>query len=140
VKEEVEDGEQVLDPANTSSAMNTVLSTLNNEFEQKSLDQYVSLPNAHSIRQSKVEHIPGHKYSIPGLPGMRLLAHQVWAIWFIVRRWIWYADMLRALVADEMGLGKTFSLVSVAMLWKLVTEIVVMGLPLSIVWGMTLTE
>jgi SNF2 family DNA or RNA helicase len=71
---------------------------------------------------------------------MRLLAHQVWAIWFIMQRWIWDADMLRALVADEMGLGKTFSLVSVAMLWKLVTEIVVMELPLYIVWGMTLTE
>jgi hypothetical protein len=45
-----------------------------------------------------------------------------------------------ALVADEMGLGKTFTSVAAAMLWKLVTEKVVMGLPLSILWGNTLEE
>jgi len=45
-----------------------------------------------------------------------------------------------ALVADEMGLGKTFTLVAAAMLCKLVTEKVVMGLPLSILWGNTLEE
>jgi len=45
-----------------------------------------------------------------------------------------------ALVADEMGLGKTFTLVAAAMLCKLVTVKVVMGLPLSISWGNTLEE
>jgi len=50
------------------------------------------------------------------------LAHQVWAIWFIVRRWVWDADMPGALVVDEMGLGKTFTSVAAAMLGKLVTE------------------
>jgi len=39
-----------------------------------------------------------------------------------------------------MGLGKTFTLVAAAMLCKLVTEKVVMGLPLSIVWGNTLEK
>jgi len=43
-------------------------------------------------------------------------------------------------VADEMGLGKTFTSVAAAMLCKLVTENVVMGLPLSILWGNTLEE
>jgi len=43
-------------------------------------------------------------------------------------------------VADEMGLGKTFTSVAPAMLCKLVTETVVMGLPLSILWGNTLEE
>ena len=38
-----------------------------------------------------------------------------------------------ALVADEMGLGKTFTSVAAAMLCELVTEQVVIGLPLSIV-------
>ena len=38
-------------------------------------------------------------------------------------------------MADEMGLGKTFTLVAAAMLCKLVTEKVAMGLPLSILWG-----
>jgi hypothetical protein len=71
---------------------------------------------------------------------MRLLAHQVWAIWFIMQRWIWDADMLRALVADEMDLGKTFTLVAVAMFCKLGTKNVVMGLPLSVFMGDTLEE
>jgi len=43
-------------------------------------------------------------------------------------------------VADEMGLGKTFTSVAATMLCKLVTEKVVMGLPLSIIWGNTLQE
>jgi len=38
-------------------------------------------------------------------------------------------------VADEMGLGKTFISVAAAMICKLLTEKVVMGLPLSILWG-----
>jgi hypothetical protein len=39
-----------------------------------------------------------------------------------------------------MGLGKTFTSVASAMLFKLVTEKVVMGLPLSIVWRNTLED
>jgi len=33
LQEQVEDSEKVLDPANTSSVLNTVLSTIINEFE-----------------------------------------------------------------------------------------------------------
>jgi SNF2 family DNA or RNA helicase len=97
----------------------------------------VRLLNAHPIRQSTDYRLPGHKYSIPGLQGTTFLAHQLWAIWLIVRRWVWDADMPGALVADEMGLGKTSTLVAAAMLCKLVTEKVVMRLPLSILWGNT---
>ena len=140
VQEQVEDGEEVLDPTNTSSVLQTVLSTINNEFEHECLDEAVRPLNAHQIRQSTDDRVPGHKYSIPGLPGTKFLAHQVWAIGFIVRRWVWDADMPGALVADEMGLGKTFTLVAAAMLCKLLTEKVVMGLPLSILWGNTLEE
>ena len=43
-------------------------------------------------------------------------------------------------MADEMGLGKTFTSVATAILCKLVTPKVVMGLPLSILWGNTLVE
>jgi len=103
----VEDGEEVLDPDNTSSVLSTVLNTINNEFEHECLDEAVRLLNAHLIRQSTDNHVPGHKYSIPGLLGTKFLAHQVWAIWFIMRRWVWDGDMPVALVADEMGLGKT---------------------------------
>jgi hypothetical protein len=86
VQEQVEDGEEVLDPDNTSSVFNTVPNTINNEFEHECLDEAVRLLNAHPIRQSTDDCLPGHKYSIPGLPGTKFLAHQVWAIWFIVRR------------------------------------------------------
>src|SRR5882757_5906467 len=140
VQEQVEDGEEVLDPENTRSVLSTVLNTINNEFEHECLDEAVRLLNVHPIRQSADDRVPGHKYSIPDLPGTKFLAHQVWAIWFIVRRWVWDADMPGALVADEMGLGKTFTSVAAAMLCKLLTEKVVMGLPLSILWGNTLEE
>jgi len=85
VQEQVEDGEAVLNPDNTSSVLSTVLNTINNEFEHKCLDEAVRLLNAHPIRQSTDDRVPGHKYSIPGLPGTKFLARQVWAIWFIVR-------------------------------------------------------
>jgi SNF2 family DNA or RNA helicase len=53
---------------------------------------------------------------------------------------VWDADMPESLVADAMGLGKTFTSVAAAMICKLLTEKVEMGLPLSIVWGNTLDE
>jgi len=140
VHEQLKNGEEVLDPANTSSVLNMVLNTINNEFEHKCLGEAVRLINAHPIGQSTDDRDPGHKYSISGLPGRRFLAHQVWAIWFIVRRWVWDTDMQGARVADEMGLGKTFTSVATAMLCKLVAETVVMGLPLSILWGNTFEE
>ena len=48
--------------------------------------------------------------------------------------------MAGALVVDEMGLGMTFTSVAAAMLCKLVTEKVVMGLPLPILWGNTIDK
>jgi hypothetical protein len=140
VQEQVEDGEEVLDPDNPSSVLSTVLNTINNHFEHECHDEAVRLLNAQPIRQSPDDWVPGNRYSIPVLPGTKFLAHQVWAIWFIVRGWDWDANMPGALVADKMGLGKTFTSVAAAMLCKLVTEKVVMGLALSILWGNTLEE
>jgi len=139
IQEQV-DGEEVLDPGNTSSALDTVLNTINNEFEHECLQKAVRLLNAHRISQFIDDRVYCHKYWIPGLPGRNFLVHQVWAIWFIVRRCVWDADMPEALVADGMGLGKTFTSVAAAMICKILTEKVVMGLPLSIVWGNTLAE
>jgi len=50
VQEQV-DGDEDLDPENTSSVLNTVLSTINNDFEHECLDEAVRLLNAHPIRQ-----------------------------------------------------------------------------------------
>ena len=134
------DRKEDLNADNTSSVLNTVLNTINNEFEHKCLEEAVRLLNAHSIRQSTDNRFPDHKYSIPGLPRSMFLVQHVWAIWFIVRRWVSDADMPGTLVVDEMDLGKTFTSVAAAMPCTLVTEKVVMGLPLSIFLGNTLEE
>jgi len=47
---------------------------------------------------------------------------------------------LQYILLMKMGLGKTFTSVAAAMICKLLTEKVVMGLPLSILWGNTLDE
>jgi len=86
----------------------------------------------------KDDPVAGNTYSIPGLPGTKFLAHQVWAIRFIVRRWVWNAEMPGVLEADEMGLGKMFASLGAAMICKLLTEKFVMGLPLSTLWVNTL--
>jgi len=132
VEEQVQDGEEVLNPDNSSSVLNTVVDTINKELEHRCLDEAVRLPNAHPICQSTVDCVPGHKYSIGGLPGTKFVVHQVWATSFIVRRWVSDSDMPGALVADEMGLGMTVIPVAAAIISKLLTEKVVMGLPLSI--------
>jgi len=98
------------------------------------------LMKVHPIRQSTEDRIPGHMYSIPGLPGTKSLVQQVWAIWVIVRRWVWDSDMPEALVADEMGHDKIFTLVAAAMICKLLTETFVMVLLLSVLWGNTVEE
>jgi hypothetical protein len=45
----VEDGEEVLDPEDPSSVLNTVLSSIHNKFEHELLDMAVRLLNAHPI-------------------------------------------------------------------------------------------
>jgi hypothetical protein len=140
VQEHVEDREEVLDPDYTRSVLNTVLNTRNNKFEFECLDEVVRLLNGHSFGQSTNDNVPSLMYSIPGMPGTMFLAHQGWAIWFIMRRWIWDADIPEALVADEMDFGKTFISVATGMLCKLLTAKVVMGLPLPILWGNDLGE
>jgi len=76
-QEHVKDDQEVLDPANTSSLLNRVPSRINNESDHECLYEAVRLLHAHPIRQSKDDCVPGHKYSIPGLPGTTFLAHQV---------------------------------------------------------------
>jgi len=62
VQEQVQDGEEVFDPENTSSVLNTVLNTINNEFEHECLDDAVRLLNARPIRQATDDRVPGCKY------------------------------------------------------------------------------
>jgi len=134
------DGEEVIDPDNTSSVLSIFLNTINNKFEQDCLDGSVRLLTAHLVWQSTDDCLPGHKLSIPGIPGTTFLVHQGYVFRFIVRSGIRDADMPGALVADETGLGKTFTSLAEAMISKLLTEEAVMGWPLLILWVNTLAE
>jgi len=50
------------------------------------------------------------------MQAIRFWVHQVWAVWFIVRRWVWDSEMPGALVADEMDIGKMFTSIAPAMI------------------------
>ena len=139
VQEQV-DGEEVLDPDITRSVLSTVLNTIYNQVEHECPDETVSLVNACLIRQSIDDQVPRNKYSIRGLPGTKFPGQQAWAVWFIVWRWVWDWDMPGALVADELGRWKTFTLVAAAVICKLLTEQVLVGLLPSILWGNTLNK
>jgi hypothetical protein len=129
VQKEGEDDKEILNPLNTSSGLNMVVDTINNKFDPECLNDAVRLLNTHTIRQPRDDCVPGHKYSVPGLPRSKILAHQVWTIRLTVRRWVWDSDMPEVPVADEMGLGKTFTSVAAAMICQLLTEEVAIGLP-----------
>jgi len=140
VQEEVVDDEEVCDPENTHSVMNIVPNTILNQFEHECLDEEFRLLNAHALCQSPDDRVQGSKNSIQDLPGTQFQAQWVLAIRFLMRRWVWDADMAGALAVDELGLGKTVTLVAAAMLCNLVTKKVVTMLPLSILLGNTPEE
>jgi hypothetical protein len=77
--------------------------------------------------------LPARK-DVSGAPGLGDL------VYLSGRRWVSDADMPGAMVADEMGVGKTTALVAAAIICKLLTENIVMGLPLSILWENSLAE
>jgi hypothetical protein len=54
------DGEEDLNPDNTSSVLSTVVDTINTEFEHDSLDAADKHLNAHLIHQSIDDHVLGH--------------------------------------------------------------------------------
>jgi len=134
------DSEEGLHPDNINSVWSSHLHTINNKFEHDFLDEAVRLRNAHPIRQSRDAHVPDHKNSSPGLTETTFLVHKSWAIYFILRRWISNGEMPGILVTDIMGLRTAFTLVAVAHLWKIVTDKVVMGSAMSILWQNTLEE
>lgn len=66
--------------------------------------------------------------------------HELWATLFSVRGWVWDLDMPGANVRDELCHWKISTLVAVAMICKLLTEEVVVRLPLSNLSGNTLDK
>jgi len=139
-QEHFDDSDEVLNQDNSISVLWTILNNIYNEFEHKYHHEAVRLLNTHPIHQSEVDHVRGHKYSIPGLLWTKFLAHQVWAFWVIVRRWDLDSDMPGALVADEMGLCMTFTSVAAIMTTNLSTEKVVMGCHYQFGGGVPITN
>jgi len=88
IQEQVDGKSEDLDPNNTSSALNTYLDPNKNAIEHGCLDEAGRLLNAHPIHKSTDDSASGQKYSIPGRPSPKFLAHQIRDIWSIVRRWL----------------------------------------------------
>jgi hypothetical protein len=118
----VENGKEVLDLDYGSSVLNAVLKTINNKSEHGCLNEVIGLRNTHTIHQIQVDQVSCTQYTITGLPRPKYLVHQVLAIWYILRNWVWDSDMPGVLLAHTISLGKTFTSVAVAMICKLHTE------------------
>jgi hypothetical protein len=98
------------------------MSTINITFEHKCLEEAVMLLGAVPRGDSYAETIQGPKHTWKPFPEERFLAHQIWAIWFIVWRWIFDMDLPGVLLAYEMGLGKTFTVLAGDLYVKSITE------------------
>jgi len=140
VQKKVVDGEEALDPADTSSVLNTVHRRQNNELNTSDLMRYSRcwMPVLFADYQMTVFLATYMSFQV--CPGLSICRTS-----FGPSGWLWGLgnEMLichGALAADEMALRKTFTLVSAPMISKLITEKVVMGLPLSILCGNTLAE
>jgi hypothetical protein len=95
-----------------------LLNTINNAFEHECLAEAVHLLGARQVPDDPQDSIRGTKYILTLFQGVRFLAHQIWGIWFILRRWIFDVDLPGVLLADEMGLGKTFTVLATALYAK----------------------
>ena len=69
---------------------------------------------------AQADQIRGTKYLLEPFPSVAFLTHQIWVIWFIVRRWVFDVDLPRVLLVDEMGLSMTFSVLAAALYAKIV--------------------
>jgi len=63
-------GEEVNNPDNSSSALSTILRTIDNIFEREWFDEAVTLPFANGICKSDNNQIQGNIYSVPHLGGL----------------------------------------------------------------------
>ena len=99
-----------------------LLTTLNNSFEHECLEEAVALLGATSRPDALADQIRGMKYLLEPFPSVAFLTHQIWVIWFIVRRWVFNVDLPGVLLVDEMGLGKTFTVLAAALYAKIVSD------------------
>jgi len=103
------DRKEILYLENSHSVLSSVLNSNDNKFQIECLEASIRLMNAYPISESKDNGNLGNMNSILGLPQVNFLAHRVWAIGFLIRRWVCDLDMPGVLVADETGLMMTFT-------------------------------
>ncbi len=99
-----------------------LLKIMNNSLEHQCLEEAIFLLGAVARTDAPEDTIRGTKYKLKALPNVTFLAHQIWAIWFIVRRWVFDVDLPGVILADEMGLGKTFTVMAAALYAKMLTH------------------
>ena len=119
-----------------------LLATVNNSFEHECLEEAVALLGATSRPDAPDDLIRGTKYLLKSFPSVSFLAHQIWAIWFLVRRWLFDVDLPGVLLADEMGLGKTFTVLAAALFAKTIAHSFMSNkeYPLSFFFGRTFRQ
>ena len=99
-----------------------LLTTLNNSFKLECLEVVVALLGATSRPDGLADQIRHTKHHLEPFPSVTFHTHQIWAIWFIVRCWVFDVDLPGVLLADEMGLGKTFTVLAAALCAKVVSN------------------
>jgi hypothetical protein len=75
--------EEMLDPTNTSSVLNSNFHTINNQYEHQGLSGIMRLLNAHQFWKSMDSADSDYKGLFPDLPETKFPAHQVLPILFI---------------------------------------------------------
>ena len=81
-----------------------LLATVNNPFEHECLEEAVALLVATLRPDVPDDLFRGTKYFLKSFPSVSFPAHQIWAIWFLVRHWLCTVDLPGVLLADVMGL------------------------------------
>ena len=99
-----------------------LLATVNNSFEHECLEEAVALLGATSRPDAPDDLFRGTKYLLKSFPSVSFLAHQMRAIWFLVRLWLFDVDLPGVLLADKMGLRKTFTALAAAVFAKTIAH------------------
>ena len=86
------------------------------------MEEAVALLGDTSRPDDADDKIRGTQYLLEPFPSLTFLAHQIWAIWFFIQRWVFDVDLPVVLLADDMGLGKTFTVLSAALYAEIVSN------------------
>ncbi|KAF8523045.1 SNF2 family N-terminal domain-containing protein [Trichophaea hybrida] len=128
-------------PAHDGGQWQRLLANHANAYEHECFDDALKYLDAKPAPRINGEVPGGPKWILPGIPNGRFMMHQVWAVWFVIKRWLWESSLPGVLIADEMGLGKTWTAIGAAMTSKIIYEQAMRGdIPMAIFNGLTYKE